>query len=154
MIGAAIRTRMRARPVGDGRRLAYGGYAYLEYSPCAPYEVRLVQPGPYPIEVMFARDILASALTGEPDGHGEVRARLEYVPAARHSMVLITVDLPDELPPEVQLLLILVRNWSDTSQATPRAWQSTQYRDMALDFIPANCQVISSFLAGAAFFRH
>ena len=66
----------------------------------------------------------------------------------------ITVDLPDELPPEVQPLLILVRNWSDTSQATPRAWQSTQYRDMALDFIPANCQVISSFLAGAAFFRH
>jgi hypothetical protein len=96
MIGAAIRTRMRARPVGDGRRLAYGGYAYLEYSPGAPYEVRLVQPGPYPIEVAFARDILASALTGEPDGHGEVRARLEYVPAARHSMVLITVDLPDD----------------------------------------------------------
>jgi hypothetical protein len=95
MIGAAIRARMRARPVGDGRTLAYGGYAYLEYSPDAPYEVRLVQPGPYPIEVIFARDILASALAGEPGGQGEVRARLEYVPAARHSMVLIAVDLPD-----------------------------------------------------------
>jgi Streptomyces sporulation and cell division protein, SsgA len=95
MIGAAIRTKTRARPVGGGGQLAYGGYWYLEYEQGQPYEVRLVQPGPYPVELTFARDILRSALRGEPDGQGEVRARLEFVQAARRSMVLIAVDLPD-----------------------------------------------------------
>ena len=98
MIGEATlatRVRMRARPVGDDGQLAYGGYWYLEYSQDSPFEVRLVQPGPYPVELTFARDILRSALRGEPDGQGEVRARLQYVQGAQHSMVLITVDLPD-----------------------------------------------------------
>lgn len=91
----STRIRMRARPVGDDGQLAYGWYAYLEYSQNDPYEVRLGWPGPYPVEVMFARDILRSVMRGQPDGHGEVRGRLEYVPTARHSMVLLAVDLPD-----------------------------------------------------------
>jgi hypothetical protein len=94
-IGTPIRTRTRARPVGEDGQLAYGGYWYLEYRQGDPYEVRLIQPGRYPVELVFARDILRSALQGDPAGHGVVRARLAYVDFVGHSMVLITVDVPE-----------------------------------------------------------
>lgn len=95
MIAAAVRCRLRARPVGADLQLAYGGYVYLEYSSDAPYEVRLVQSGPYRGVVTFARDLLLAALEGRPNGAGDVRARLAYVPAARHTMLLVAIDGQD-----------------------------------------------------------
>jgi len=95
MIGALVRTRLRARPVAEDGRLAYGGYMELLYDPSEPYEVRLAGLGPYATEVVFARDLLASALAGDPAGEGDVRARLAHLPGARHSLLLLSIGGPD-----------------------------------------------------------
>lgn len=103
MIGALVRVRLRARPVGEDGRLAYGGYVELLWHPSEPYEVRLAGSGPCATEIVFARDLLVSALAGCPSGEaGAVRARLAHLPGARHSLLLLSTAGADG-PLEVAL---------------------------------------------------
>ncbi len=69
---------------------------HLLYHPAAPYEVRLAELGPDPQELVFARDLLASALRGQAAGEGAVRVRLEFLSAARNAVLLLTVGDPAE----------------------------------------------------------
>jgi hypothetical protein len=102
MIGAMVRARLRARPVGEEGRLAYGGYMDLLWDPGEPYEVRLAGLGPCAGEIVFARDLLATALGGDPAGEGDVQVRLRHLPGARHTLLVLTVTGPDG-PREVAL---------------------------------------------------
>jgi hypothetical protein len=101
MIGSLVRSRLRARPVADGVA-AYGGYMELLYDPSAPWEVRLAGFGPYASHVAFSRDLLVTALAGEPAGEGAVRVRLCHLPGVRHCLLVVTVAGPDG-PAEVAL---------------------------------------------------
>ena len=129
MIGALIRTRLRARPVDDDGRLAYGGYMELQYDPSEPYEVRLTGLGPYAAEVVFARDLLAAALGGDPAGQGDVRARLTQQSGARHSLLLLATSGPDG-PHEIALTGPKVAEFlRDTTDLVPRG-EEWRYLDL------------------------
>ena len=124
MIGAMVRARVRARPVWADGRLAYGGYMELLYNPGRPYEVQLAEPGQDQSEVMFARDLLWSALAGEPDGEGVIRARLAILPPVQDALVVLTVREPDG-PKEVALTGRAVAAFlRDTTDLVPRGHES------------------------------
>jgi len=141
MIGAMVRARLRARPVGEDGRLAYGGYMELLWDPGEAYEVRLAGFGPYAAEVAFARDLLASALAGDPAGEGDVRAKLRHLPGARHTLLVLTVTGPDG-PQEIALsdekVALFLR---DTTDLVPRG---EEWRYVALD------EELDDLLRGAA----
>jgi len=95
MIDALVCTPVRVRPVSAGR-LAYGACMHLLYHPAVPYEVRLGEVGPDQQQLVFARDLLASALHGQSAGEGQVRVRLEFLSSARNAVLLLTVGDPAE----------------------------------------------------------
>jgi hypothetical protein len=129
MIGAMVRARLRARPVGEAGRLADGGYMELLWDPGEPYEVRLAGLGPYAAEISFARDLLAAALAGDPAGDGDVRARLAHLPGARHSLLLLRIAGPDG-PQEVALSDEKVATFvRDTADLVPQG-EEWRYLDM------------------------
>lgn len=141
MIGALIRARLRARPVGEDGRLAYGGYMELLWDPGEPYEVRLAEFGPYAEEVAFARDLLVSALAGHPAGKGDVRARLAHLAGVRHSLLLLSVSGQDG-PRQFALTGAKVAEFlRDTTDLVPRG---DEWRYLNLD------AEIDDLLRGAA----
>jgi Streptomyces sporulation and cell division protein, SsgA len=130
MIDEMIRTRLRARPVGEDGRLAYGGYMVLQYDPAEPYEVRLAGLGPYAAEVVFARELLEAALAGEPAGEGHVRAQLKLLPGARHALLLLSIGSPDDRQ-EIALTDAKVAAFlRDTTHLVPRG---EEWRRLDLD---------------------
>jgi Streptomyces sporulation and cell division protein, SsgA len=120
MIGALIRARLRARPVGEDGRLAYGGYMELLWDPAAPYEVRLAGLGPCAAEVVFARDLLVAAVAGQPAGRGAVRVRLAHLTGVRQSLLLLSVlavDGPQQLALSSARVAAFLK---DTTDLVPR----------------------------------
>jgi len=91
MIGELVRQRVRVRPVGERGSLAYGGYMCLVYDSAQPYEVRLEDTGGHG-ELVFARDLLATALDGRQAGEGDVQVRLRRFRSVRHCQLVITAD--------------------------------------------------------------
>ena len=99
----AVRCRLQARPVCDGR-LGCVGYMELSYDPASPWEVRLSEgPAGGGEQVVFARELLVQALDGSPAGEGAVRARLRHLPGARHAMLSLQVEAGDGPPLEFGL---------------------------------------------------
>jgi Streptomyces sporulation and cell division protein, SsgA len=90
-----VRQRLRARPVSEQGRLSYGGYMELSYDLGSPYAVTLAETGPDTGEVVFARDLLITALNGDPAGEGLVRARLRRFRGARRAQLALTVPGAD-----------------------------------------------------------
>lgn len=90
-----VRHRVRARPVSEQGRLAYGGYMELVWDITSPYEVRLAETGPDAGEVVFARSLLTAALDGDPAGEGAVRVRLRHLRGARHCLLVLWVHGPE-----------------------------------------------------------
>jgi len=129
MIGALVRARLRARPVGEDGRLAYGGYMELSWDPSEPYEVRLAGFGPYAGEITFARDLLVSALAGDPAGEGDVRARLRHLPGVRHALVVLSIagaDGPQDVALTDDKVAVFLR---DTTDLVP-AGEEWRYLDL------------------------
>jgi hypothetical protein len=132
-----VRHRVRARPVSEQGRLAYGGYMELSYDPASPYEVKLAETGPDAGEVVFARDLLIAALNGDPAGEGEVRARLRYLRGARHTLLVLTVPGADG-PLEFGLCdTAVVRFVRDTTALVPAGdeWRYVQVGDTVAEFL-------------------
>lgn len=141
MIGALVRATVRTRPVGEGGRLAYGGYMELVWDPGEPYEVRLAEFGPYAKEVSFARELLASALAGHPAGKGDVHARVGYLPGVRDSLLLLSITRQDGLQQLALTGAKVARFVRDTIDLIP---QGEEWRYLNLD------EEIDDLLRGAA----
>lgn len=90
--GAAVRRRIRARPVDGQGRLSRGRYVRLEYDPAEPFEVRLSETRAGGGYAAFSRDILLQAMGGTPAGQGRVRARLCYLGDCPDALLVLAVD--------------------------------------------------------------
>lgn len=129
MIGSLVRYKVRARPASPEGRLAYGGYMELSWDPSRPWEVRLAEAGPDGGEVVFARDLMLQAMSGEPAGEGVVRLRLRhYTGSTRAHLGLVVAT--DEGPLEFALCDTTAAEFLNATTDLVPAGDEDQYADV------------------------